>query len=123
LDLGRSLGDHQEAKNKADRKSLRTISYLSDGEYIIGGGNSKNICIYDLRHRKMIKKIVVTKSRSLQGTLAKLNSRNVRDGMNVTELDSEIEYQNKQNRGKINLMEREKPKNVEIRHIALDPSG
>lgn len=95
LDLGRSQGDHQEAKNKADRKSLRTISYLSDGEYIIGGGNSKNICIYDLRHRKMIKKIVVTKSRSLQGTLAKLNSRAIKDGLNIAEIDSEIEYQNK----------------------------
>ena len=58
---------------------------------MIAGGNSKYFCVYDIRHRIMIKRITLTNNRTLDGTQVLLNSRAVKDGVDTTLLDSASE--------------------------------
>jgi len=48
---GRLEKDRMSAKKSSKNKHFKSIIYSSDGEYIICGGNSKYVCIYELRHR------------------------------------------------------------------------
>jgi periodic tryptophan protein 2 len=64
-----------------------SISYTADGEFIIGGGNSKYVCIYDIKHRLMMKRITLTNNRSLDGTQAILNSKAIKDGIDVENIE------------------------------------
>ena len=66
-----------------------------NGEFCIGGGNSKNICLYDIKHKVMLKRFAVTQNRSLDGVLLKLNSKNIKEGgvmqHEIDEIDSDLE--------------------------------
>lgn len=50
------------------------------GDFLIAGGNSKHICLYDLKHKVLLRRFAVTQNRSLDGVLYKLNSKNVKEG-------------------------------------------
>jgi periodic tryptophan protein 2 len=50
------------------------------GDLAIGGGNSKNICLYDIKHKVMLRRFAITQNRSLDGVLQNLNSKNVKEG-------------------------------------------
>lgn len=84
---GRGEKDQQDAKNQFNQKFLKTMCYTVDGEWLIGGGASKNVCIYDLKHRVMVKKLILSSNLSLDGVNQLLNSKNIKDGMNVLEID------------------------------------
>lgn len=83
----------RSATRTSDRILLASfrICYTADGEFVIGGGNSKNLCIYDIRHRLMTKRITLTNNRSLDGVLAQLNSKNIINGVDTTIVDTESE--------------------------------
>ena len=72
-------------------KNFRSMSYTADGEFIVAGGNSKYLCIYDIRHRLMIRRVALTNNRTLDGTQQLLNSRNIIDGVDTTLVASESE--------------------------------
>lgn len=63
----------------------------------MAGGNAANICLYDLKHRVLLKKFIFTKNRSLDGVLHKLNSSRLSNGIlkNDVEVDSESDYEDR----------------------------
>jgi len=63
------------------------LSISPSGEFLIGGGNSKNICLYDVKNKLLLRRYAITQNRSLDGVLLQLNSKNVKDGMVDHELD------------------------------------
>ena len=73
------------------KRYFKKFAYSADGNYVLAGGNSKNICIYDLEHKVLLKKIVFTENRSLDGVLEFLNSKNIQDGLNVNDIDDDEE--------------------------------
>lgn len=75
------------AQSLQSNKFFSKVVYSADGDYILACGKSKNVCIYELRHRVLLKKIQITKNRSLDGVLAKLNSKEIRDGHVMAEID------------------------------------
>ena len=77
---GRLQDDRQAAKKSTKNKHFTTVALSPNGEFCIGGGNSKNICLYDMRHKVLLKRLAVTQNRSLDGVLLKLNSKNVKEG-------------------------------------------
>ena len=77
---GRSENDKFMAKNSAANKHFNSICYSADGNYILAGGNSKYICLYNLRMRILLKKFLATNNRSLDGIMDKLNSKNIKEG-------------------------------------------
>lgn len=66
---GRLQEDRNTAKSSTKNKHFNTISMSPGGDYIIGGGNSKNICLYDVRHKILLKRFAITQNRSLDGVL------------------------------------------------------
>lgn len=71
---GRLKEDRTTAKNSSKNKHFNSVSYSPNGELIIGGGNSKYICIYHHQQRVLLKRIIVSNNRSLDGILYKLRS-------------------------------------------------
>ena len=48
-------------------RAFKTITYSADGECIIGGGNSKYVCIYNIKEGILLKKFQITQNRDLDG--------------------------------------------------------
>lgn len=84
---GRLREERVSAKNSSRNKHFNSVAISPNGEFIIGGGNSKHICLYDMRYKLLMKRFAVTQNRSLDGVLHMLNSKNVKDGMAEHELD------------------------------------
>lgn len=77
------------AKKETSNKHFKSLCYSADGDYILAGGRSKYVCLYELKHRLLVKRFVVSSNRSLDGMLDKLNNKNIKDEINVNELDIE----------------------------------
>lgn len=45
---GRLMGDRRTATNSSAGKSFSSLSYSADGSFILAGGSSKYICMYDV---------------------------------------------------------------------------
>lgn len=45
---GRLMTDRRSAANSTSGKCFTTLCYSADGSYILAGGNSKYICMYDV---------------------------------------------------------------------------
>lgn len=74
---GRRLNDRTTAENSSSGKCFNSICYTADGSSIIGGGNSKYICIYDIETKVLVKKFQISCNLSLDGTQEYLNSKNM----------------------------------------------
>ena len=58
---GRLLNDRNTAKNSTKNKHFNTLNLSpAGGDLVIAGGNSKNICLYDLRHQVLLRRFAVT---------------------------------------------------------------
>ena len=78
---GRLQDDRNTAKNSTKNKSFNSVAMSpAFGDLLVGGGNSKNICLYDIKHKVMLARFAITQNRSLDGVLHKLNSKNVKEG-------------------------------------------
>jgi periodic tryptophan protein 2 len=74
---GRFAADRFSAANSARSKHFTTLCYSADGNNVLAGGNSKYICLYDVNNEVLLKKFTISKNMSLDGTLDKLNSKNM----------------------------------------------
>lgn len=72
---GRKATDFTTAENSSSGKSFNSLCYTADGTSIIGGGNSKYICIYDIETTVLVKKFQISQNLSLDGTQEFLNSK------------------------------------------------
>jgi len=72
---GRRQDDVRSAKNSTHSLHFTSICYSSDGTCILAGGNSKYVCIYQIKQRVLLKRFEITNNLSLDGILTFLNSR------------------------------------------------
>ena len=95
LQGGRLQDDRVNAKTSTKNKHFTSVDLSPNGEFVIGGGNSKNICLYDIRNKVMMRRFAITQNRSLDGVLLKLNSKNIKEGgivqHEIDQLDSDLE--------------------------------
>lgn len=91
---------------------------------MLAGGNSKYLCIYEVKHRILVKKIVVTSNRSLDGVFLKLNSKNVANGGVVEEEDSDYEKRKDNSLPGSNALDlkRKKKQRVQVKDVKMSPS-
>ena len=66
---GRKINDRMTADNNAASRYFTSICYSADGSYLLAGGNSKYVCIYEISQQMLLKKFQVTFNRSLDGVL------------------------------------------------------
>ncbi|VFQ66872.1 unnamed protein product [Cuscuta campestris] len=74
---GRLMTDRRSAANSTSGKFFTTLCYSADGSYILAGGNSKYICMYDVADQVLLRRFQITLNLSLDGVLDFLNSKNM----------------------------------------------
>uniref|UniRef100_A0A3B4BD38 Small-subunit processome Utp12 domain-containing protein n=1 Tax=Periophthalmus magnuspinnatus TaxID=409849 RepID=A0A3B4BD38_9GOBI len=60
LELGRKETDKVTAKQTAKGKSFTSVCYSADGEAILAGGQSKFVCIYNVKEQMLMKKFEIS---------------------------------------------------------------
>ncbi|CAL1597666.1 unnamed protein product [Knipowitschia caucasica] len=60
LELGRKETDKVTAKQTAKGKSFTSLCYSADGEAILAGGQSKFVCIYNVKEQMLMKKFEIS---------------------------------------------------------------
>ncbi|KAL9043619.1 MAG: hypothetical protein Q9214_003199, partial [Letrouitia sp. 1 TL-2023] len=86
---GRKLGERRTAANSSETKAFRCIVYSADGSCIFAGGESKYICLYDVRSGNLVQKITLSINLSLEGTQEYLNSRGLTEAGPAALLDDD----------------------------------
>ncbi|XP_050232821.1 periodic tryptophan protein 2 [Mercurialis annua] len=76
---GRLMTDRRSAANSTAGKCFTTLCYSADGSYILAGGSSKYICMYDVADQILLRRFQITHNLSLDGVLDFLNSKNMTD--------------------------------------------
>jgi periodic tryptophan protein 2 len=46
-------------------RAFTSLCYSADGAYLLAGGQSKNVCIYNVAESLIVKKFEITQNRSL----------------------------------------------------------
>ncbi|KAG0576923.1 hypothetical protein M758_5G111300 [Ceratodon purpureus] len=72
---GRLMGDRRTAENSSAGKAFTSLSYSADGTFILAGGSSKYICMYDVAEQVLLRRIQITNNKALDGVLDVLNSK------------------------------------------------
>ncbi|XP_065167128.1 periodic tryptophan protein 2 homolog isoform X2 [Atheta coriaria] len=83
LGSGRLHDDLVTAKQSLKAKSFTTLCYTANGQYILAGGQSKNICIYNISEGLIVKRFEITQSRSFDGVDDFINRRKLTEFGNV----------------------------------------
>ncbi|KAL1491824.1 hypothetical protein ABEB36_012361 [Hypothenemus hampei] len=91
LGSGRSETDLITAKKTLEAKSFTTLCYSADGEYLLAGGQSKNICIYNVKEALIVKKFEITQNRSLDGVDDFINRRKLTEFGNLALIEEREE--------------------------------
>ncbi|KAJ1863412.1 U3 snoRNP protein [Coemansia sp. RSA 989] len=86
---GRKANDRQTAENSTSGKCFNSLCYSADGTAVLGGGNSKYVCLYDRQSNILLRKFQVSQNQSLDGVQEKLNSRNMTEAGPADLIDSD----------------------------------
>lgn len=104
---GRLMTDRRSSANCTSGKYFTTLCYSADGSYILAGGNSKFICMYDVAEQVLLRRFQITHNLSLDGVLDFLNSKNMTEAGPMDLIDDNNsdteEGIDKQTRGKLGL--------------------
>lgn len=85
---GRKSTDRVTAANAASGKAFTSLAYAADGRCLLAGGNSKYVCLYDVRAGTLLRKFQISQNLSLDGTEEFLDSRRLNDaGVNADLID------------------------------------
>lgn len=88
---GRHLEDRFTAKNSARSKYFTTINYSFDGLSIVAGGNNNSICLYDISNEVLLRRFVVSRNMTLNGTMEFLNSSKMTEAGTLDLIDQDAE--------------------------------
>ncbi|CAG4987863.1 unnamed protein product [Parnassius apollo] len=93
LGAGRSDTDLITAATNLKTKAFTTICYSADGTCILGGGNSKHVCLYSVKESVLIKKFVITQNRSLDAVNDFINRRLLSEFGNMALIEERTELE------------------------------
>ncbi|RNA14795.1 periodic tryptophan 2 -like protein [Brachionus plicatilis] len=84
-DLGysRKETDKVTAKKMHFGKSFKSLCYTMDGEYIIAGGKSKYICIYNVKEEMLVRRFEISQNKSFDGIDEFLDRRKMTEWGNL----------------------------------------
>ncbi|XP_059642229.1 periodic tryptophan protein 2 [Cornus florida] len=86
---GRLMTDRRTAANSSSGKCFTTLCYSADGSYILAGGSSKYICMYDIADQVLLRRFQITHNLSLDGVLDFLNSKNMTESGPLNLIDDD----------------------------------
>lgn len=74
---GRLQGDRRAAGNATSGQSFTSLAYTADGAFLLAGGESKYICMYDTEDRVLVARFQTSMNKTLDGVADQLNSKHV----------------------------------------------
>ncbi|KAJ4952632.1 hypothetical protein NE237_029464 [Protea cynaroides] len=129
---GRLMTDRRSAANSSSGKCFMTLCYSADGSYILAGGSSKYICMYDVADQVLLRRFRITHNLSLDGVLDFLNSKKMTEAGPLDLIDddnSDVEEGvDKQTRGKLgydlpgSMPNRGRPV-IRTKYLRIAPTG
>ncbi|KAK3273321.1 U3 snoRNP protein [Cymbomonas tetramitiformis] len=85
---GRRHGDRVTAANNSSGRCFTSLCYSADGAFLLAGGSSKYVCLYDVSERVLLRRFAMTTSRALDGVLDQLNTKSLTDAGPMELLDT-----------------------------------
>lgn len=76
---GRSKFDRRAAGNSSSGRSFTSLAFSADGSFLLAGGSSKYVCVYDIKEQVMLRRFQITHNRAIDGVLDQLNSKQMSD--------------------------------------------
>ncbi|CAI6347363.1 unnamed protein product [Macrosiphum euphorbiae] len=83
LGSGRTDTDLITAKKNLQAKAFNSVCYSADGQFVIAGGQSKNVCIYNVAEGILLKKFEITQNQSFDAVLDVVNRRKMTEFGNI----------------------------------------
>ena len=125
---GRLSTDRRTAKSSAGNKHFTSVCYSADGAYVLAGGNSKYVCIYQVEQALLISRFQISRNVSLDGVLDKLDSRLVTQaGISLVEMQLDVRDEKRQPTlpgvQRPDLSKRMKKVPVQTRCVRFSPNG
>jgi len=123
LGLSKHEGDIVTAKKASEEKIFQAICYSADGHFLLAGGNSKFICLYNVKQKLLVARYQISCNLSLEGILE------VHDRRRITEWgfsDVHIDMSNKKSLpgvSKDNNMKRKIKIEASVSSIKFAPTG
>ena len=115
---GRLQDDRNTAAKSTKNKHFNSLSISPSGLFVIGGGNSKNLCLYDVTNKLLLRRYAITQNRSLDGVLLKLNSKNLKGEVADHEIDADSDLEEDawevRNQADMSMPGAKKPNNVQV---------
>ncbi|XP_062303436.1 PWP2 small subunit processome component [Osmerus eperlanus] len=90
LETGRKETDKITAKQLAKGKSFTSLCYSADGESILAGGQSKFVCIYNIREQILMKKFEISCNLSLDAMEEFLDRRKMTEFGSIALVDEGV---------------------------------
>jgi periodic tryptophan protein 2 len=103
IGLGRRQTDRRATANRDADRYFNSICYTADGRSILGGGNCRFACLYDIDSRALLRRFELSRNFSYDGVRAMLNSKRMTeagstDVINEAMTDSEEEEEKRENK-------------------------
>lgn len=95
---GRKADDRTTAANSSSGKSFNSLCYTADGTCLIAGGNSKHVCLYDVRDGVLLRRYEISQNLSLDGTQEFLDSRKLTEAGPDDLIDEQADVSDREDR-------------------------
>ena len=66
-----------KASKKNNTSCFHSLAFSADGTAVLAGGDSKFVCLYDIRQRQLLRKYALSNNVSLDGVRTHLNSKHL----------------------------------------------
>ncbi|KAK9810682.1 hypothetical protein WJX73_010596 [Symbiochloris irregularis] len=86
---GRLSTSKRTAANAPSGTCFTSLAFCADGSWLLAGGASKYVCMYDVADRLLLRRIQISHNRSLDSILDVLNSRDITDAGPVGLIDDQ----------------------------------
>lgn len=86
---GHLSSDIRIRSNTASGQCFTSLAYSADGSFLLAGGQSKYVCLYDVEDRVLLARFQISQNRSLDGVLDQINTRNLTDAGPLDLIDDE----------------------------------
>jgi periodic tryptophan protein 2 len=89
---GRSSRDKVSLDKSGAGKYFTSVCFTGDGKYILAGGNSKFVCLYDVSSTSLLKRFQISANLSLDRMQEMLNSKNMTEAgpKDLINMDAEL---------------------------------
>ncbi|RKP07083.1 WD40 repeat-like protein [Thamnocephalis sphaerospora] len=91
IGLGRRQTDRRSTANRDSDRYFNSLCYTADGRTVLGGGNSRHVCLYDVDSRALLRRFEISRNLSYDGVREMLNSKRMTEGGPLELLDPETD--------------------------------